>query len=63
MKLLKVAVVIEVVGIAFLGAGIGIEIGYEADIGFILATTGSAAIAGGSLIWAKIFKMIGVNRR
>jgi len=47
------AMVIELIGIAAAGMGIGIEIVYEADLGFIVLTTGSLMLAGGAFIYAK----------
>jgi len=47
------AMVIELIGIAAAGMGIGIEIVYEADLGFITLTTGSLMLAAGAFIYAK----------
>ena len=53
-KILPIA--LELVGIAVVGAGIGIEYVYEADWGFIGITTGSLLIAMGGVIWGKFVR-------
>ena len=53
-KILPIA--LELVGIAVVGAGIGIEYVYEADWGFISITTGSLLIAMGGVIWGKFVR-------
>ena len=50
-KLLPVA--LELVGIATIGVGIGVELATHADIGWGLVTTGSCLIAVGGVIWGK----------
>ena len=50
------AIIVELVGIATIGAGIGIEISMHADLGYMLITGGSLVLAGGSLLWAKIMR-------
>lgn len=57
MRLPRVAVVIEVLGIIIGSAGVGVEIGYQADLGFCLTTAGAVIIAAGSLIWAKFYRL------
>ena len=46
-------ILIELFGIGAIVAGIGIEIAYEADLGFIVLTTGSLIMAAGAFIYAK----------
>ena len=50
-KLLPVA--LELVGIATIGVGIGVELATHADIGWGLVTTGSCLVAVGGVIWGK----------
>ena len=56
-RLTKGAMIIEIVGIAVVGAGIGIEIGYGAHVGFMLITGGSLLVALGGVIWAKVLRL------
>ena len=58
MKLL--AIVLEIIGIAAIGAGIGVELVIGADIGFVAITVGSLLVASGGVIWGKFLK--GGNR-
>jgi len=53
-KLLAIA--LEAVGISAVTLGIAIEATMHAQIGFVIITTGSALIASGGLLWAKIIK-------
>jgi len=46
-------IVLELLGIAIVGAGIGIEIVMHADFGFVFITIGSVMVAGGGVIWGK----------
>ncbi len=48
------AVALETVGICAALIGIGIEVYYEADVGFVLITAGAVVVATGSLIFAKL---------
>lgn len=50
-KLLPVA--LELIGIATIGVGIGVELATHADIGWALVTTGSCLVAVGGVIWGK----------
>jgi hypothetical protein len=50
-RLLPVA--LELVGIATIGVGIGVELATHADIGWALVTTGSCLVAVGGVIWGK----------
>jgi hypothetical protein len=53
-KLLPVA--LELVGIATIGVGIGVELATHADIGWGLVTTGSCLVAVGGVIWGKFIR-------
>jgi len=54
MKLIPV--ILELVGIAVIGTGIGIEIISHADIGLVVITIGSCFVAGGGVVWGKFAK-------
>ena len=44
---------IEVVGVAAIGVGIGVELATHADIGWAIVTVGSCLVAIGGVIWGK----------
>ena len=48
-----IPITIELVGIAVIGVGIGVELATHADIGWALVTTGSCLVAVGGVIWGK----------
>jgi hypothetical protein len=48
-----IPITIELVGIAAIGAGIGVELATHADIGWAMVTTGSCLVAIGGVIWGK----------
>jgi len=50
-RLLPIA--IELLGVASISAGIGVELATHADIGWAAVTTGSCLVAIGSVIWGK----------
>ena len=50
-KLLPVT--LEMVGVAAIGVGIGVELATHADIGWAIVTSGSCLIAIGGVIWGK----------
>jgi len=50
-KLLPIS--LELLGIAAIGAGIGVELATHADIGWVIVTTGSCLVAIGGVIWGK----------
>jgi len=54
MKLLPIG--LELIGIAVIGGGIGIELATGGHIGFILITGGSCLIAIGGIIWGKFIR-------
>ena len=51
------AIIVELVGIATIGTGIGIELATHADIGWATVTIGSCLVAIGGLIWGKFAKI------
>jgi len=53
-KLLPIA--LELMGIAAIGAGIGVEIAAHAETGWVLVTTGSLLVAAGGVIWGKFMR-------
>jgi len=53
-KLLPIS--LEVVGIAAIGIGIGVELATHANIGWVVVTTGSCLVAIGGLIWGKFMR-------
>ena len=53
-KLISIA--IELVGIAAIGAGIGVEIVTHADVGWTIVTIGSCLVAIGGVIWGKFIR-------
>ena len=48
-----IPITIELVGVAAIGTGIGVELATHADIGLAIVTTGSCLVAIGGVIWAK----------
>ncbi len=53
-KLLPVT--LEIVGVAAIGVGIGIEMATHANIGWVVVTTGSCLVAIGGVIWGKFMR-------
>ncbi len=49
-------VILEVVGVAAIGTGIGVELATHADIGWAVVTTGSCLVAIGGVIWGKFMR-------
>ena len=47
---------LELIGIAVIGGGIGVEVAMHADLGYILICVGSVVIAGGGVIWGKFMR-------
>ena len=56
MSRILVSVMIEMIGIAAIGVGIGVEIAYGADWGYIILTVGSVMVAGGGILYAKLLR-------
>ncbi len=50
-------IIIELVGIAAIGIGIGIELAVHADLGWAVVTTGSCLVAIGGVIWGKFLRI------
>ena len=55
-RILLLASVVELLGISLVSSGVAAELQYGADLGHILITIGSAIVAAGSFIWAKVVK-------
>ena len=55
-NLFFVSVITEILGIMVVAIGVGIEIAYRADVGYILITSGAVAIAGGGLLFSKVMR-------
>ena len=51
-----IPITIELVGVAAIGAGIGVELATHADTGYILVTAGSCLVAMGGVIWGKFMR-------
>ncbi len=51
-----VPIALELVGIAAIGIGIGVELATHADIGWAVVTAGSCLVAIGSVIWGKFMR-------
>ncbi len=51
-----VPIALELVGIAAIGVGIGVELATHADIGWAIVTTGSCLVAVGGVIWGKFVR-------
>lgn len=50
------AIALEAVGICAIISGLVTEFMTQADVGFALITSGSAIVALGSLVWAKLLR-------
>jgi len=51
-----VPIALELVGIAAIGVGIGVELATHADVGWTIVTTGSCLVALGAVIWGKFMR-------
>ena len=56
MKFFLLAVIVEIVGIAIAGIGVGVEVATGAGLGYLLITGGSALVAAGGLLFAKVVR-------
>ena len=54
-KLLPIG--LELIGIAVIGSGIGLEIALGGSIYLIMITTGSCMVAAGGVIWGKFMRI------
>jgi len=50
------AIIVELIGIAAIGTGIGVELATHADIGWATVTIGSCLVAIGGIIWGKFMR-------
>jgi hypothetical protein len=50
------AIILELIGIAAIGTGIGVELTIGADIGFVAITVGSLMVAAGGVVWGKFLR-------
>jgi len=50
------AVALETVGCCIVALGIGIEVATNAELGYIMITSGAWIVAIGGLIWAKLIR-------
>ncbi len=55
-KLKLIPVIVEIIGVASIGTGIGVELATHADLGWAIVTTGSCLVAIGGVIWGKFIK-------
>lgn len=55
-KKLIFCVAVELIGIAAVGTGIGVELATKADIGWAVVTSGSCLVAIGGVIWGKFMR-------
>jgi len=51
-----IPITIEVIGVAAIGVGIGVELATHADIGWAIVTTGSCLVAIGGVVWGKFMR-------
>lgn len=49
-------VTLEIVGVAAIGVGIGVELAAHADIGWTMMSIGSCLVAIGGVIWGKFMR-------
>ena len=52
-KIKLIPITMELVGIATIGTGIGVELATHADVGWAVVTIGSCLVAIGGDIWGK----------
>ena len=48
------AAIIEIVGIAVIGIGIGCELAYGGELHLVVITVGSVLVAMGGFLWVKV---------
>jgi len=51
-----IPITLELIGIAVIGGGIGIELALHADLGYMMITAGSLLVATGGVIWGKFIR-------
>ena len=49
-------IALEVIGIAAIGVGVGVELATHANIGWAIVTIGSCLVAIGGVIWGKFMR-------
>ena len=52
-----IPITIELIGIAGIGVGVGIELATHADLGWAVVTSGSCMVAIGGVIWGKFMRV------
>jgi len=52
-------ILVEIIGIVIISIGIGIELAYKADIGYITMSVGAVIGTCGAFIYAKVNKRVG----
>ena len=55
-KMTLLPIILELLGIAAIGVGIGVEVATHADIGWTAVTIGSCLLAIGGVIWGKFMR-------
>ncbi len=56
-KKMIIPITIELIGIAGIGVGIGIELATHADLGWAVVTGGSCLVAIGGVVWGKFMRV------
>ena len=51
-----IPITIELVGVAMIGAGIGLELSVGGDVYLVVITIGSCLVAAGGVIWGKFMR-------
>ena len=55
-RLMYLALIIELTGVALTSVGLGIELAMHADIGYVVLTLGSTLLAADGIVWGKFCK-------
>jgi len=58
-RIMYLALIIELTGVALTSVGLGIELSMHADVGYVALTAGSTLLAVGGIIWGKFCKRSG----
>ena len=53
---MRIAVIVELIGIAVVGAGIGLELATRADLYHVFLTSGALIVSAGGVYFAKTVK-------
>lgn len=51
-----IPITLELLGIAIVGGGIGIELATGGHVGYVLITAGSCLVAIGGIVWGKFMR-------